>query len=382
MPLVVPQVRETKMKDWAKHFRDVSKAPGKALPAYKSIGGAFGADSSRSYFGADSSTILQVQKKLNALGLNPPLKEDGISGPSTTSAVAGYQRTHGLTVDGMIGPQVIHSLGIIPSAPPPLPTVTMPAIKGLRTATTDHFVPFSQKFEGHTNYMYTDSKGYVTTGIGNLIDPVSQALPLPWKHADGTAASQAEIQAEFSKIKSAWPGIQSVGDKAIASLFLSDQDIAALVHGKLAQNHQYLTSQFPDIASWPADAQMAVHSISWAWGPGFASKWGNLGNAFKAAVNQAGPDFQQAADVMTQASAQEEHINPGIVPRNAANRSLFANAAAILKRGGNGADNLWWPGIPTSVGLAVAVLGSGLLYWFVGGAAVILTAMALGKANR
>lgn len=398
--------------DWAKHFRERSKIVPKA------IGGAFGSDDNDVTpvpgatfgadvgfgadidFGADASVIKLVQAKLNALGMTPPLNVDGSFGPLTSNAIRNYQASKSLPVDGVVGPVLLKSLGItVPKSGklPPLPTVQMPPIPGVKPAVTNTFVPFSRKFEGaNTNYMYTDSKGLVTSGIGNLADNSPhanrgdssapqpwnmkpEAAAWPWQHSDGTAASSSEIQAEFQKMKAAWPRIQSTGCKSIATLFLSDEAVAKIVRGQMVGNQQILSKVFPAIQTWPADAQMAVHSLSWAWGPGFARVWGGLGAAFMAAVNAATPDFARAAEAMKQASTHEESINPGIVPRNAANSQMFANAAQVVDKGGKGGDDLWWPNSPELVGLVA--LGTGLIYWFVGGAAVILGAMALGHKH-
>lgn len=40
---------------------------------------------------------------------------------------------------------------------------------------------FITKHEGNIGHMYLDTKGLVTIGIGNLIDPLSLATPLPFQ---------------------------------------------------------------------------------------------------------------------------------------------------------------------------------------------------------
>ena len=50
---------------------------------------------------------------------------------------------------------------------------------------------FNEPLEGLTSWMYLDIKGFVTTGMGNLIDPVPAALALTWHDADGMRASPA-----------------------------------------------------------------------------------------------------------------------------------------------------------------------------------------------
>ena len=48
-----------------------------------------------------SHDTLWVQQSLNVLGANPPLAEDGISGPLTMAAVARFQQANGLSPSGV-----------------------------------------------------------------------------------------------------------------------------------------------------------------------------------------------------------------------------------------------------------------------------------------
>jgi peptidoglycan hydrolase-like protein with peptidoglycan-binding domain len=64
------------------------------------------ASSSSSSVHLSRATIKKVQR---ALGVRPA---DGIYGPRTRRAVRRFQRRHGLTVDGIAGPQTLAALGI------------------------------------------------------------------------------------------------------------------------------------------------------------------------------------------------------------------------------------------------------------------------------
>lgn len=362
--------------DWRRHFRDMSRE--------SSFGGEddFGVD-----YTSNSEVIKQVQAKLNSLGQDPPLVVDGAYGPKSKAAVLAYQQSHGLTADGVVGPQTIASLGISPpsggsvssavsAATNWLQSISMPAIAGLKQSMVDAFFSFTSHFEGYTPFMYTDSKGYVTTGIGNLIDngTSSPAQALPWKHPDGTPATSAEIDAAWHTVKNAYPAVQSVNSQKLTDLRLSKEDVAKLAHSKLKQNHSVLQTQYPNYTSWPAAAQMALHSISWAWGAAFARVWGSNGAAFMAALNRDKPDFRQAAQIMQTASQHEESINPGIRPRNAANMQLF-NEAADLQSKGSGFDKLFYP---APVGVIAATAGM-LVYFFAGVLAIGAYLMFGGK---
>jgi GH24 family phage-related lysozyme (muramidase) len=194
----------------------------------------------------------------------------------------------------------------------------------MKKTVLDIFPSFTEKFEGYVAYMYLDVKGLVTCGCGNLIDPVSQAVNLPFTKKDGTKASKVEIIAEWTSIK-LHTELAKEGHKSAqkyCNLRLSDEAISNLVRSKLEQNEDYLIKHyFADFNFWPADAQLAVLSMAWALGAGFPTKWTTLKNACL------------AHDWL--AAAKNCHINevgnPGIKPRNEANVRLFNSAAEVVK---------------------------------------------------
>ena len=66
--------------------------------------------------GAD---VLALQQALKARGFNPGVP-DGDFGPGTEAAVIAFQKSEGLTPDGIVGPQTLDRLGM-PAAPSPAP---------------------------------------------------------------------------------------------------------------------------------------------------------------------------------------------------------------------------------------------------------------------
>lgn len=205
----------------------------------------------------------------------------------------------------------------------------------MKQAVADSYTNFTTKFEGKLPFMYLDRLGLVTTGIGNLIDPIGAALGLPWKHPNGSRASASEIRDAWNTVKS-HQEMNEMGGGAfggLTSIRLSNDDIKALVNSKLSENERSLKSQFPGYDHWPADAQMAILSMAWAQGPNFSHKFPK----FTRAVNQLLPDFVTAAT--------ESHMQGvGIEGRNSANYDLFQNAAKVLKFGYD-VEKLYWPQI-------------------------------------
>lgn len=184
------------------------------------------------------------------------------------------------------------------------------------------FSQFTERFEGHVPFMYLDVKGLVTTGRGNLIDPVQYAEQLPWQHkSDGSRAMQGEIVSEWTAVKAAY-AMRLLGGMSFAkmtSLCLSGPDIDKLTEAKMLQMEQKLMGRFSNWATIPADMQLMVLSLAWACGPFFQF-----------------PKFIQALaceDYVTCATEGQMNAagNPGLVPRNAANQQLCLNAANVVK---------------------------------------------------
>lgn len=179
------------------------------------------------------------------------------------------------------------------------------------------WLQWSSQFEGRVYCMYQDIRGLVTTGVGNLIDPVEYALVLPWQKPDGQTASQDEIAAEWRKVKAdaslAQRGYHAA--EQVTKLRLSGPAVDALVLGKLEANDKVLAARFAGWGSMPWQAQMVTHSLAWAMGPAFNFP------KYKAALERADWPTAAAESYIPDAN------NPGLVPRNAADKALLLSLA-------------------------------------------------------
>lgn len=203
----------------------------------------------------------------------------------------------------------------------------------MRLSVANKFMAFNEPFEGLLAYPYTDALGLVTTGMGNLIDPLAQALYLPWKLLDGSPASQDDIRAAWTAVKGAHPTHQGVDSVNVPgnNIRLARADINALIVEKLHGNEETLRRYFPGWDDFPADAQMAILSMAWAMGPGFPASFVQ----FTAAANRG--DW-------TEAGAQSSFRGVGVAGRIAANKQAFANAAIVAGSGGD-PETLWYPNV-------------------------------------
>lgn len=194
------------------------------------------------------------------------------------------------------------------------------------------FIDFTTPMEGAIPHLYADVKNLVTIAIGNLVDPVSMARLLPLKWSDGSQASGPEIEAEWYRVKGD-EKCAKLGHRYAAKvthLRLTKEGMEAVVFQKLDQVAAQLEARFGDWDRWPADAQLATLSMAWACGAGFAFP--------KLEVALKRRDFDTAA----RECKMNEAGNPGLKPRNIANRILYTNASRVLSQGLD-PFVLYWP---------------------------------------
>ncbi len=210
----------------------------------------------------------------------------------------------------------------------------------MRPAVLAAFWAFTVPLEGSTDGMYCDVLGLVTTGVGNLIDSVSASLALPWRtRVTGLPSTTAEVADEWHAVKNGripWrPGTRP--------LYLEPHDIQALVLQRLQQNEAYLARRWANWASWPADAQLGAHSCAWAAGAGWRAPHFDAAAAKLDFLTIAGPPGDAGANPGCRGEAWlNDAGNPGLRPRNLANKALFASAAAVVAVGGD-REKLHWP---------------------------------------
>lgn len=231
--------------------------------------------------------------------------------------------------------------------------------------------------------MYCDILNLVTTGIGNLIDHGHQtppddlstaqrarlnnevsaramqpALNLPWKKKAlgwtsknplaGELVSPAEVADAWTLVKRQNEVVPDFSQRGggkyagLSNLTLDMNGIRDLFNTTLTRFENTLREKNANWDSWPADAQLAMLSMSWAMGPAFTDKF----KAMKIALDRG--DFASAG-------AQSYFKGGGDLKdptsRNAENAIMFKNAADVMK-GGVDPNRLFFPGaVATSAGI-------------------------------
>lgn len=199
----------------------------------------------------------------------------------------------------------------------------------LRPIVREKFLAFTAPLEGCVRYFYLDILGLVTVAYGCLVATEAEARALPMVRSSGTAATPEECAEDWHRVKGT-PALAQRGFRAaatVARLRLTPDGVEAVTWAKLDKMLAHLERRFPDFAEWPASAQLAVVSLSWACGPAFAFP--------KCVAALQRQDWAGAAAECQMRTAG----NPGLVPRNRANRALLLGAAA----GGDPEALVGWP---------------------------------------
>ncbi len=124
------------------------------------------------YQGVSGSEVTAMQKALNLLGYN--LKEDGKFGTGTKAAVKDFQKTHGLTVDGVAGNQTLKLLYSLTATNAATPAPTKAPVSSPTQAPSHSGGTYQKLQRGDKNSQVAEMQraltklGYPLTADGNF----------------------------------------------------------------------------------------------------------------------------------------------------------------------------------------------------------------------
>jgi hypothetical protein len=191
--------------------------------------------------------------------------------------------------------------------------------------------------------MYLDTRGLVTTGIGNLIDPQRLARVYQWRrNSDDQPATPAQVGAEWDQIKGRQQHRSRGGFyfRQFTTLHLPETELERVFRDKAQQFDKQLLRIFPDWDSYPADAQLAMLCHAWALGTGrLRSGW---------------PRYTAACRRRDWATARQQFVWQRMSPRRRQGmEQMFANAANLEEANGQGfrydLTRVYYPTIITPV---------------------------------
>lgn len=168
-----------------------------------------------------------------------------------------------------------------------------------------------ERWEGRTNYMYLDTAGVVTVGVGHALFTPASAYALPWD-------DHADVVSGFITVMTAKKPMPAAWYRHFTAARLPEDYIDAMrdldVQLKLTQ----ITRALPEWKAWPNDVREGIIDIAYNCGVGGLLKFPKMLAACRAG------DWDTAAN--------ESHRPQVSVARNDDVAALFMRAAApVLK---------------------------------------------------
>lgn len=128
------------------------------------------------------------------------------------------------------------------------------------------------RWEGRIQWLYRDSLGYPTVGIGNLVKTVADSEELPWRVADGAGSGLATNEAvrdDYARVQSLPPSLKPVRYRVANGLYLSDEEIDSRCVRRLREEFiPALIRIFPAFESFPFPAREALVDMIYGLGEG------------------------------------------------------------------------------------------------------------------
>lgn len=205
------------------------------------------------------------------------------------------------------------------------------------------WIDYNKHLEGILLGPYADADGWVTIGMGNKIDPVTDALGLPfYLLPSGRLATNDEIIKAWHVVKDdpkcATRGHTYALALPLNNIRLHEDAVQLLINATLTAHDVALKKRFKGFEEWPADAQLAAHSMCWAMG------FGRLVSEFpKCSKFLDKKDFAGAATECRMTGGGGKPAKGTLITRNSLNFTLFHNAAESVIANEDPSVLVWQP---------------------------------------
>jgi GH24 family phage-related lysozyme (muramidase) len=118
-------------------------------------------------------------------------------------------------------------------------------------------------FETSVPWMYLDTRGLVTVGVGNMLSNLTDAQALAFLHPSGLPAPPEAIGQDFARVRSLPAGQSCHTYRCPTSLTLPDETISALLTAATTANDTALRTRIPDYDALPNPAKLALLDMAY-----------------------------------------------------------------------------------------------------------------------
>jgi GH24 family phage-related lysozyme (muramidase) len=124
-----------------------------------------------------------------------------------------------------------------------------------------------KKFEGSVPWMYRDTRGNVTVGVGLMLPYPAAACTLPFFTA-GRPASSQEIAADYARVEGLPAGHIAAFYRLDSGLELSPTEIDSLLLNTLSEFEQAIRARLPGFDALPDPVKLALLDMAYNLGVG------------------------------------------------------------------------------------------------------------------
>ncbi len=200
-----------------------------------------------------------------------------------------------------------------------------------------------KEFEGSVPWMYLDTVGKVTVGVGSMLPDARSAGMLPFS-AGKRAATAEEIEKEFERISALTKGKPAAFYRKSGGLRLPDQAIDAKLRDVLEGFEGYLKAHIAGYDSLPEAAKLGLLDMVYNLGPG------KLFHEY--------PKMIAAVEKGDWAAAARASLRRGpSAARNAWTKDQFLNAAKRMELKAEAAvERISWGWVPVLAAAFIALV--------------------------
>jgi hypothetical protein len=174
-------------------------------------------------------------------------------------------------------------------------------------------------FEARVPYMYLDSAGNVTVGVGLMLSTLEAALALPFM-LNGQRAQQSDVAYSWNRLQGMRAGFRASAYNWDDAVTLLDADIDAQLRTFVEHLDRSLPSVYMTYPSWPTPAKLAILDMAYNLGiPGLAHGYPHMNTELRATP----PNFALAAQECARNVNQ-----PAFSGRNAWTAKMFLEASS------------------------------------------------------
>jgi len=175
-----------------------------------------------------------------------------------------------------------------------------------------------EEFEGSIPWMYRDTVGKVTVGVGLMLPDAAAATHLPFA-LDGQPATEEEIAAEFARVDALPMGRPALFYRASGKPELPQAEIDSLLRSVLNGFEGELRGALAGYDSFPDGVKMALLDMAYNLGP--------------VGLLRGYPKMLRAVEAgnWAQAAANCERVGPGAARNNWTRQMFLENVVGSLK---------------------------------------------------